>query len=290
MHLQRLSHSAVLGLSISLALAQTAWAASDDAKVRAARKACLSGSYQNGVELLTDLFISTNNPVYIYNQARCYEQNGRYEESINSFREYLRKGNPTAEERAETEQHIADCQALLGQKPNLAPVLETKPEVAATARPPYAPVREAEAGGKVETAGQQPIASNVLAGSNTSGQVAAGSTPTPSHSGRGLRIAGLISAVVGVGATATGVYFYTRAKSYSDKVSNEPVRNPSDESAGKNAETMQWVFYGLGGVALATGTVLYVLGWPGADNPGATAGIAPLVAPGLAGISAQGVF
>jgi hypothetical protein len=73
-------------------------------------------------------------------------------------------------------------------------------------------------------------------------------------------------------------------------VSGETVPNPSDDSAGKHAQTMQWVFYGSGAAAIATGTVLYALGWPQADRGRTSAGIAPLFGPGLAGISAQGAF
>jgi hypothetical protein len=96
--------------------------------------------------------------------------------------------------------------------------------------------------------------------------------------------------VVGVASVGAGIYYYTQAKSYSDKVSGQTIPNPSDESAGKHAQTMQWVFYGVGGAALATGTVMYVLGWKAAEAGGASASIAPMFGPGVAGISAQGAF
>jgi hypothetical protein len=88
----------------------------------------------------------------------------------------------------------------------------------------------------------------------------------------------------------TAVYFYTRARSLSDKVSGETPHKPSDVSAGQNAETMQWIFYGVGTAAIATGTVLYVLGWKAADSGRPSTFVAPILSPGLAGISAQGVF
>jgi hypothetical protein len=93
-----------------------------------------------------------------------------------------------------------------------------------------------------------------------------------------------------VASLGTAIYFYTRAKSYSDKVAGESPRISSDEQAGKNAETMQWVFYTVGAAAIATSTLLYVLGWPSADAGHAAAGFAPLLGPGVAGISAQGAF
>ncbi len=43
--------------------------ASKEADERAARKACLSGDYAKGVEILSDIFIDTKDAKYIYNQG-----------------------------------------------------------------------------------------------------------------------------------------------------------------------------------------------------------------------------
>jgi hypothetical protein len=111
---------------------------------------------------------------------------------------------------------------------------------------------------------------------------------TPVSSGSGLRIAGIACGALGLAAIGTGIYFYTRASSLSDKLSSSNSPSASDFKSGKNAETMQWVFYGVGAAALATGSVVYYLGWRAAAS-GATA-VAPLVGPGFAGLSAQGAF
>jgi hypothetical protein len=51
---------------------------------------------------------------YIYNQARCFEQNHRYDDAISRFREYLKKApNLSEADRADAENHIADCQGFL---------------------------------------------------------------------------------------------------------------------------------------------------------------------------------
>jgi len=87
------------------------------ARERAARKACLVGEYAKGVSILSDLFLDSKDPTYIYNQARCLEQNRRYEEAIARFQEYLRIDTKAeAADRAEAEKHIADCQALLAKQ------------------------------------------------------------------------------------------------------------------------------------------------------------------------------
>jgi hypothetical protein len=109
----------------------SAQAAGKESKERAARKACLSGDYAKGVGILSDLFIETEDANYIFNQARCFEQNSRCEEAIGRFREFLRKATAiTPADRADTEKHIADCQALLGQKIAPAPTSDSAVAVA----------------------------------------------------------------------------------------------------------------------------------------------------------------
>src|SRR5664279_1617332 len=79
-------------------------------KEREARTACLAGDYTLGVRLLSELFVSSKDPGFIYNQARCFEQNRRYDDAIGRFHEYLRAGkNLDAAEKADAEKHIADC-------------------------------------------------------------------------------------------------------------------------------------------------------------------------------------
>ena len=285
------------GLAILLG-APLAHAANTEARERVARKACLSGDYAKGVAILSDLFIDTMDANYIFNQARCFEQNSRYAEAISRFREYLRKvPNTSPSDRADTEKHIADCQALLGSKEVTGSVAAQPSQAEAVARPaPAAPQAALPPAGPPAPAAyaSQPPATQASLPANSmpvQAAVADATMPAPTPSpGRGLRIAGIACGAVGVASVGTAIYFYTRAKSFSDKVAGENPRNPSDEQSGKNAQTMQWVFYGIGGAALATGTVLYLLGWPSTDTGHAAAGVAPMLGPGLAGISGQGAF
>lgn len=252
-------------------------AAGMEAKERAARKACLSGNYAKGVEILSDLFIDTEDANYIFNQARCFEQNSRYEEAVGRFREYLRKATALSpENKADAEKHIADCEVLLGKKGAREAKPEAQPSVPVPAIPSAAP---------------SPAPSAVSPAVPPPEHVAvASATPPAANPGSGLRIAGIACGVLGVASAGTAIYYYTRAKSFSDKVSGQAVPNPADESEGKRAQTMQWVFYSAGAVAIATGTLLYVLGWQAATEQRAGAGLAPMLAPGLVGISAQGAF
>jgi hypothetical protein len=97
----------------------SAQAASRQAQERKAHKACLSGDYAKGVSILSDLFVDSDDPTYILNQGRCFEQNRRYEDAIARFQEYLRAGmNLKPSDKVLAEKHIADCQNLLTKQPD----------------------------------------------------------------------------------------------------------------------------------------------------------------------------
>ena len=101
-----------LASGITMLLAAGVLAQEEDPREAEAQKECLAGNARRGIELLAQLYVETSNPNFIYNQGRCYEQNGKMDEAILSFREYLRKlGTPTAEEKADVERHIAECDA-----------------------------------------------------------------------------------------------------------------------------------------------------------------------------------
>jgi tetratricopeptide (TPR) repeat protein len=152
-------------IALLLAIQPHVHAANEDFKILEAKKACLTGNAAKGVEILADLYLETRDPVMLFNQGRCFEQNNRYEEAIARFREYLRKAtDASAADKADAEKHIAECQAIL----------------AAPTAPPVAR-QEVPAEGIVE-AGQ-------------------GASPT---SGSRLRFAGIASAGVGLAALITG--------------------------------------------------------------------------------------
>jgi hypothetical protein len=112
----------LLCLLACLALPAAANAGAKENKARAAKTACLSGDYVKGVALLAELYVSTKDIVYLFNQGRCFEQSGRYEDAIVRFREYQRKNTDAgnAPDMA-AEKHIADCQALIDKQAGAAP-------------------------------------------------------------------------------------------------------------------------------------------------------------------------
>ena len=163
-----------------LFVTSVAHAGAKENKERAAKTACLSGDTAKGVALLAELFVSTRDVIYLFNQGRCFEQNGQYKEAIVRFREYQRKnadaGNPLD---AEAKKHIADCQALLDEQKPAAPQAATPslmpavsppaPEVPqpAPAQPPHstapAPMDSVSDSGAPSPMAPSPMASDMVA-------------------------------------------------------------------------------------------------------------------------------
>ncbi len=125
-------------LLLALFAARPARAQDRDQREIDAKKACLGGHPDKGIELLADLYTDTNDPTYIYNQGRCFEQNGRTTEAVTRFREYLRKATALSpDEHAQLQKHIdeLETEAKVGAGPGAAPA----PAPATGAVPPAPP-------------------------------------------------------------------------------------------------------------------------------------------------------
>jgi tetratricopeptide (TPR) repeat protein len=83
-----------------------------------AKTACLAGRTDRGIELLAELYAETNDPTYIYNQGRCYQQTGKPREALTRFREYLRKApTASAEDKALVQGYIAELEEQIKTTP-----------------------------------------------------------------------------------------------------------------------------------------------------------------------------
>jgi hypothetical protein len=232
---------------------------------RTARKACLAGEYAKGVEILSDLFLDTRDPTYVYNQGRCFEQAARYQDAIRRFQEYLRTAKKLSrDEQNDARKHIADCQDLLAKEsqpststPAPAPVIQQLPAVV----PAPAPVQPT-------VVVQQPSVDG--------------------SSGSASRIAGLIVAGTGGALLVTGVVLNLKANSMSRDL--ESYYQKSTNTSRETYKTLSQVSYGVGAACVAGGAVLYYLGWNKVQTSSASVALAPAVAPGEVGAFVGGTF
>jgi hypothetical protein len=262
-----------LSLGTVSATASGREATSRSAQERSARKACLSGDYNKGVDLLSELFVATQDPVYLYNQGRCFEQNRRYEDAIARFHEYLTVGgkNVKASDKAAAEQHIADCKGMAAQERAAAPSF-TAPQVftpSLMAAPPNPEVASAPE-------------------SATPGMVQALSRPATVSDGSRLRISGIVFASVGVVAVGTGLLLNVKANSLADEMKTT-VDGYTRESDRKTYETLSWIGYGVGVACVVTGAVLYGTGLA-AKSRSSRVAIVPTVGLARAGVLLMGVL
>ncbi len=241
----------------------------------------MSGDYAKGVSILSGLFADTNDPTYIYNGGRCFEQNGRYEEAILRFREYLRKAkNASKEDRADAEKHIADCQALMGKKDN-----ESAPAASEPGKPPLTAETEAEQGEHV-------------AGEHVTGALDTTVAPKPETieqeapraSGSGLRIAGLVSLGVGASALVTAVILNLKANNLASELESTTTYERSKESSRAGYETLGWVGYGVGAACMIGGAALYVIGWKKGRDTTSSVALHPAFSPDQVGAILKGAF
>lgn len=261
----RATFTVMLVLLLGTLGAGTVRAEGRDARELQAKTACLGGHAEKGIELLAELYAETSDPTYIYNQGRCFEQNGKAPEAITRFKEYLRKAPSLgAEEKAQVQSHISDMEAQANQSPSRAP--------------------EAAAPSLLSPSASSPSPLGVP--SFTSPAKPADVPPGPNAPGPGryLRIAGIIAGGVGVLAFVGGIYMGLRATSLSDEVTAAAHATPatfdfSKDADGHRAETLQWVGYGVGAAALVGGGVMYFLG----ARRGGTETVAVIAAPDARG-------
>jgi hypothetical protein len=227
------------------------------------------------VAILAELFVETQDATYVYNQARCFEQNGRNQEAIDRFREYLRIATHLSkEDAASVQKHIADCQALLDKSQSFDRSKQPESTIPAQAPPAAPPPAEAQ------TTPAPP------------GYVVA-EPPTVKNEqlarrSRAMRTAGVIAAGLGGVALVTGVALNLKVNSLATDLEVPGAYSRSTESRRSEYATLAWIGYGVGGALLAGGVALYLLG-RGSARTDAIA-LAPVFASDRVGAALMGAF
>ncbi len=229
---------------------------------KAAKKACATGDYKKGIDILADLYVDSNDPNYVYNQGRCYEQNSRYEQAVERFREFLRKAeNLPDEDRTGVEKHIADCESLM-----------PKPAVAPAVVPTLHPLPQL-----VYPVPQGPA------------QTVATPTSAAASSGAGLRVAGMVTAGVGVAALVTGIVLNIKHESLVNEQNTQKFSRGRESDIG-TYETWSWVGYGAGAAAVLAGGAMWLFGRRSNDSAQATVSLLPVLDASGAGCLLRGEF
>jgi hypothetical protein len=243
-----------------------------EGRVKVAKKACSTGDYQKGVELLADLYVETNDPNHVFNQGRCYEQNNRFDEALARFREFQRiEPEMPPEVSKKVLAHIVECEDELAKRAarNVAP-----------AQPTAVPTATTEA----QKAEEAPLPIS----SAPASPALAPAQPVPNHeAGRGLRIAGISAAVAGFALLGAGVAFNLASNSADAQVRDGAANKVSTRD---RYETLGWVGYGAGALALATGTTLFIIGYQAGNTESSKLSVVPAFAHGQASLTFGGVF
>jgi len=265
-----------IAVAFLLGTGTPATAASRQAQERAARKACLSGDFAKGVDILSELFVETKNTTWIFNQGRCFQQNRRYEDAIARFHEYLRaaQGKLNSTDKAAAEQNIADCKEMLAQ--------EQASSAPAAALQPIAPAAQSPAPLLVPVPAPEPAPPAL---------VQAQPQASSSSDGSALRIGGVIVASAGIAGVVAGVLFNLKANA----IINDMESARDGYSSTKNAdhstyETAAWASYGVGAACVVTGAILYGVGLKAKSGSSLNVAILPAVGLGQPGAAIVGVF
>lgn len=99
---------------------------------------------------------------------------------------------------------------------------------------------------------------------------------------RGLKVMGVALASIGVASLGAGLYYTLKAKSAADWMNDNNQFDVAKDQDRQTAVTMQYVGYGLGGLAVTTGLILYLTGASQSQ-----VALVPTLTPSYAGLSLQ---
>ena len=284
---RRISRGLRCSILVALALAAPTSAlaqpkpASRELREAEARRACAAGQVEKGIEVLAELLVEIGHPNYVYNQARCYQQNGRAEEAINRFREYLRAApSISASERQRVEGFVAELEAELARRGSTSAAGARPAETRAQTEPPV------DAAPRV----RQPPPER----DKTEAKVTQTTPTAGAERSQLMRRSAMILGGVGLVAIAGGAFsslkVHTLVQEQNDRLAEAHAKGGTvppeifreNKDAGERYATLQWVGYGVGAAALVGAVVCWVLGGEESAS-GTTALLLPDLSPNRAG-------
>lgn len=238
-----------------------------------------AGDHETAVELYLEAYTIIPQPLLLSNIGSEYQQMKKPVEALKYFCKYL-EADPTGANVTYAASQARVLYVDLGGVPTVPYEDVCKPIVKAPppAEPPPKPQPASAPGLAPEPA---PTPGPVDRGPTTS---------TPA-----IRYVGIGVAVVGAAALGAGAYYGLEARKISDEITNHDVDDPwpgdikEREAEGKSAEKKQIGLMIGGGVALAAGVVMFIVGAPKTTNE-ATISFAPIATPDTVGFAAAGRF
>jgi hypothetical protein len=235
-------------VAVVAASAQNARAAENDEgkRLAEAESACLAGSYDRGAQMLAELYLATRHPAYLHNQARCYEQNGKYELASLRYREFVSKARALSpKQRADeglSEERIAKIEGQAAKVEALAEAQRSR------------------------------RGDNAEHGSDAAASVREGAAAATGGQGSGLRVAGVSAMAAGGAALVTGVVAVLIARNAEQEIvaaSNARSEYPhAAYQRGERATSVATIGFVSAPVLVAVGAVMYWMGHSGKDATG----------------------
>ena len=201
------------------------------------------GEFAAAIDEFKLAYASSQAPGLLFNLAQASRLNKDYEQALHFYRAYLRV-RPDAANRDDVEKRIAELE-------------------------PVVAVREKAERERLSAASTQPSSPTLIAPTAEARPTEAPAVVArPRPSGRPERIAGIAVGAAGVGLLAAGIGVGAAALDAQNKLSALAVGNgswtPSQASlysTGQRDAAASTALYVVGGAAIATGVVLYAIGW-----------------------------
>lgn len=200
------------------------------------------GEFAAAVEEFKAAYALSRAPGLLFNLAQASRLGKAYEAALHFYRSYLRE-RPDAPNRDDVEQRIRELEPIVA-------AAAARPQSTVPSRPPTARATPARAVAWSPTAA--PSSTVVKA----------------PRGGKKERVAGIVVGTLGLGALGAGVGFGVAALDAQNKLSRVASGMGSwtaDEAAlyrsGQRDANVATAMYVVGGVAVATGVVLYAVGW-----------------------------
>ena len=245
-----------------------------------------AGDHAEAIDLYRQAYSLIPLPVLLSNIGSEYAQSGKPVEALESFCRYL-DADPTGANASYAKAQAKTLAVQLGRTADEDPC-----------KPPAAPPPPPETGTTTTTGTDTDHGASTSAGTGaTTGTTQLTATAAaPSHKSQ-LPTIGLAVGGVGIAALGAGIAFGIDGKNESDFITNYTKNYPgkawpSDiqqrQQRGDRDNTLQAAFMIGGGVALATGAILFVVGRShhGAER----VAIVPTATPTSAGLVAAGRF